>query len=146
MTAEEEDDLGEQLAALDLRYERALADLDNYRKRSQQEIQRRVAETREALLRDWGIEALEVEAIEPFEHAFTHFTLEVEPWRVRLGKSTRLAEAKAAHWMPLGDPARAALPSPVPKPPQKPLSRTPLPLPPTLFRPAPPPLEESAHA
>ena len=53
VTAEVEDDLGEQLADLDLRYKRALADLDNYRKRSQQEIQRRVAETREALLRDW---------------------------------------------------------------------------------------------
>ena len=48
-----QDDLGEQLADLDLRYKRALADLDNYRKRSQQESQRRVAETREALLRDW---------------------------------------------------------------------------------------------
>ena len=70
---------------------------------------------REALARDWGLDALEVEALEPFEHAFTHFTLEVEPWRVRLGKSTRLAEGKAATWMPLSDLAGAALPSPVRK-------------------------------
>ena len=70
---------------------------------------------REALARDWGLDALEVEAMEPFEHAFTHFTLEVEPWRVRLGKSTRVAEGKAATWMALGDLAGAALPSPVRK-------------------------------
>ena len=70
---------------------------------------------REALARDWGLEALEVEALEPFEHAFTHFTLEVEPWRVRLGKSTRLAEGKAGTWLPLSELAGAALPSPVRK-------------------------------
>ncbi len=70
---------------------------------------------RAALARDWGLDALEVEAMEPFEHAFTHFTLDVEPWRVRLGKSTRLAEGKAAVWMPLSDLAGAALPSPVRK-------------------------------
>ena len=70
---------------------------------------------REALARDWGLEALEVEAMEAFEHAFTHFTLEVEPWRVRLGKSTRLAEGKAGTWLPLADLAGAALPSPVRK-------------------------------
>jgi A/G-specific adenine glycosylase len=73
-----------------------------------------VAETaRAALARDWGLEALEVEAMEPFEHAFTHFTLEVEPWRVRLGKSARLAESSAGIWLPLADLAGAALPSPV---------------------------------
>ena len=70
---------------------------------------------RAALARDWGLEALEVEAMEPFEHAFTHFTLEVEPWRIRLGRSTRLAEGKAATWMPLTELAGAALPAPVRK-------------------------------
>jgi A/G-specific adenine glycosylase len=79
---------------------------------------------REALARDWGLEALEVEAMEPFEHAFTHFTLEVEPWRVRLGKSTRLAEGKAGTWMALADLAGAALPSPVRKLLQKLVSGT----------------------
>jgi A/G-specific adenine glycosylase len=69
----------------------------------------------DALARDWGLDALDVEAMEPFEHAFTHFTLEVEPWRMRLGRSTRLAEGKAATWMPLSDLAGAALPSPVRK-------------------------------
>ena len=69
----------------------------------------------EALARDWGLQALAVEAMEPFEHAFTHFTLEVEPWRVRLGKSTRLAEGKAGTWLALSELAGAALPSPVRK-------------------------------
>jgi molecular chaperone GrpE len=35
------------------RYKRALADLDNYRKRSAREVERRVAESREAQLREW---------------------------------------------------------------------------------------------
>jgi A/G-specific adenine glycosylase len=73
------------------------------------------AAPREALARDWGLEALAFEALEPFEHAFTHFTLEVEPWRVRLGKSTRFAEGKAGVWVPLTELAGAALPSPVRK-------------------------------
>lgn len=43
---------------LDDRYRRALADLDNYRKRTAREVDRRVEEAREALLRDW-LEALD---------------------------------------------------------------------------------------
>jgi molecular chaperone GrpE len=35
------------------RYKRALADLDNYRKRSQREIERRVTEVRGSVLSDW---------------------------------------------------------------------------------------------
>ena len=46
-------ELEERYAQLDDRYKRALADLDNYRKRAAAEVDRRVAESREALLRDW---------------------------------------------------------------------------------------------
>jgi molecular chaperone GrpE len=46
-------DLAAELAAMEDRYMRALADLDNYRKRSVREVERRVAESRDALLRDW---------------------------------------------------------------------------------------------
>jgi molecular chaperone GrpE len=46
-------DLSEQLARVEDRYRRALADLDNYRKRATREVDRRVAEAREAALRDW---------------------------------------------------------------------------------------------
>ena len=42
----------------DERYLRALADLDNYRKRSAQEVERRVAQQAERLLLDW-IEAVD---------------------------------------------------------------------------------------
>ncbi|MCW3066733.1 MAG: GrpE protein [Solirubrobacterales bacterium] len=42
-----------ELARMEDRYKRALADLDNYRKRSAREVDRRVAESRDALLLDW---------------------------------------------------------------------------------------------
>jgi A/G-specific adenine glycosylase len=79
---------------------------------------------REFLAREWGLEALRIDPLEPFEHAFTHFTLEVEPWRIEIGKSSRLAEGKAAIWLPLDDLAGAALPSPVRKLLQKLVSET----------------------
>jgi molecular chaperone GrpE len=52
-----------QLDELENRYKRALADLDNYRKRSERDIDRRVAEEREATLRDW------LEAVDSVERA-----------------------------------------------------------------------------
>jgi molecular chaperone GrpE len=42
-----------ELAATEDRFKRALADLDNYRKRAAREIERRVEDARESLLRDW---------------------------------------------------------------------------------------------
>ncbi|HXF78127.1 MAG TPA: A/G-specific adenine glycosylase [Usitatibacter sp.] len=68
-----------------------------------------------ALERDWGIEDARIEALEPFEHAFTHFTLEILPWRVHPTKSMRIAEGRGAMWMPVADIDGAALPSPVKK-------------------------------
>jgi molecular chaperone GrpE len=47
------DNSAAELARMEDRYKRALADLDNYRKRSGAEIQRRVDEGRQAMLRDW---------------------------------------------------------------------------------------------
>jgi A/G-specific adenine glycosylase len=69
----------------------------------------------EALARDWGLAAAEAQPLEPFEHAFTHFTLEVAPWRLKLARGARLAEAKPAMWLALSDVKGAALPSPVKK-------------------------------
>jgi molecular chaperone GrpE len=51
--AQQERDHEAELARMEDRYKRALADLDNYRKRSAREADRRVLESREALLRDW---------------------------------------------------------------------------------------------
>jgi molecular chaperone GrpE len=42
-----------ELARMEDRYKRALADLDNYRKRAGREVERRVEESRESLMRDW---------------------------------------------------------------------------------------------
>jgi A/G-specific adenine glycosylase len=66
-----------------------------------------------ALARDWGLTAARVEPLEPFEHAFTHFTLEVAPWQVRLARAAKIAQGRPATWMPLADIPGAALPSPV---------------------------------
>ncbi len=54
-----------------------------------------------------------VEPLAPFEHAFTHFTLEVTPWRMRARGAQRLAEGRPAAWLALSDLEGAALPSPV---------------------------------
>ncbi|HTA32833.1 MAG TPA: nucleotide exchange factor GrpE [Solirubrobacteraceae bacterium] len=43
----------EELARLEERYKRALADLDNYRKRSTREVERRTGEVRESMILDW---------------------------------------------------------------------------------------------
>lgn len=69
----------------------------------------------EALEREWGLKAAQVEALAPFEHAFTHYTLEVEPWRIRVRNASALSEDRAATWLPLSELAGAALPSPVRK-------------------------------
>jgi A/G-specific adenine glycosylase len=67
----------------------------------------------QALERDWGIEAGAVTPLEPFDHAFTHYTLEVVPWRIEARGSKRVAEGKGATWLALDDLKGAALPSPV---------------------------------
>jgi molecular chaperone GrpE len=61
--AREENELTAELARIEDRYKRALADLDNYRKRSQREIERRVSDVRESVLRDW------LEAVDSVERA-----------------------------------------------------------------------------
>ena len=47
------DELTAELARIEDRYRRALADLDNYRKRTTREIERRAAEARESVIEDW---------------------------------------------------------------------------------------------
>jgi molecular chaperone GrpE len=50
---EQQRDLQSELEVMADRYKRALADLDNYRKRSGRETERRIVESKESLLRDW---------------------------------------------------------------------------------------------
>jgi molecular chaperone GrpE len=51
--ASELENLREENARLEDRYKRALADLDNYRKRTARDLERRIDESREAVIRDW---------------------------------------------------------------------------------------------
>ena len=69
----------------------------------------------EFLASEWGLVAHEARPLEHFEHAFTHFTLEVAPWRIELARGGKLAEGKSATWLALGAVKAAALPSPVKK-------------------------------
>jgi molecular chaperone GrpE len=46
-------ELRAELARLEDRYKRALADLDNYRKRVARDMETRVAEAKESVIRDW---------------------------------------------------------------------------------------------
>ena len=73
------------------------------------------AKPAEVLETEWGLTAKNVEPLAPFEHAFTHFTLEVVPWRMTLGRGAKLNEGREASWLPLSDIGGAALPSPVKK-------------------------------
>ena len=58
-----ETQLEADLARMEDRYKRALADLDNYRKRSGSETQQRIQQSRETMLRDW------LEAVDSVERA-----------------------------------------------------------------------------
>jgi molecular chaperone GrpE len=53
IATEPQRDLEAELAQMEDRYKRALADLDNYRKRIARETERRVEDSREAQLREW---------------------------------------------------------------------------------------------
>ena len=68
-----------------------------------------------ALREGYGIDAAVVTPMEPFEHAFTHFTLEVSPWRIEVRRQPPLAAEKGATWLALADLGGCALPSPVRK-------------------------------
>jgi molecular chaperone GrpE len=59
----ERDELSQRVARAEDRQRRAQADLDNLRKRTAREIERRVEECRESLLRDW------LEAVDSVERA-----------------------------------------------------------------------------
>jgi A/G-specific adenine glycosylase len=65
------------------------------------------------LERDWGIAARTVSALDPFEHGFTPFTLEVTPWRIDARRPARARSGRAGSWLALQDVDGAALPSPV---------------------------------
>jgi A/G-specific adenine glycosylase len=74
------------------------------------------ADARAVARERWALDG-ETVALPAFEHAFTHFTLEVRPYRLRVprGAAHALAREDGALWMPLQDIAGAALPAPIKK-------------------------------
>jgi molecular chaperone GrpE len=61
-----EHDLAAEVARMEDRYKRALADLDNYRKRAARDVEWRVSQLTESLLRDW------LEVVDNVERALRH--------------------------------------------------------------------------
>ena len=61
----------------------------------------------------YGVDAADCEALAPFEHGFTHFTLALEPWLVRTGTVRPEAREGGRRWLALEDAAGAALPAPI---------------------------------
>ena len=59
----------------------------------------------------FGIRGAAIDALPPFEHAFTHLTLEVAPWKIVPRRAPQLPPGTT--WLPLADVNGAALPSPV---------------------------------
>ena len=67
----------------------------------------------QAMLRAWGLEMTRAKKLEAFAHAFSHFTLEVTPWRVDVKRGGRIPGDRPATWLALSETASAALPAPV---------------------------------
>jgi len=59
-------ELTEELARLEERFKRSVADLDNYRKRVARDIERQVTEARERFIRDW------LEVVDSVDRALQH--------------------------------------------------------------------------
>ena len=58
----------------------------------------------------YGIEAVSIEPLAPFEHAFTHFTLEVLPWRIEARGATASPPRNPRPGSPLADLGGARCP------------------------------------
>jgi molecular chaperone GrpE len=86
-------DQSAELARMEDRYKRALADLDNYRKRSARELQMGIEQSRESLLRDW------LEAVDSVERALqmSHGTPGAEGLRALLEQMESILARHGVH-------------------------------------------------
>ena len=64
-------------------------------------------------MRNLGIDQPIVRVLPPLVHVFTHFTLEIAPWRIDLPAAPRMLSEPAWQWLPLEQIGSAALPAPV---------------------------------
>jgi A/G-specific adenine glycosylase len=61
----------------------------------------------------FGLERSVVRELPPLTHSFTHFTLELTPWRIELPAPPHLLAEPGWDWLDFGQIASAALPSPI---------------------------------
>ncbi len=61
----------------------------------------------------FGLRVARAKALAPFEHAFTHFRLQVQPVACQLVAAGGVADAPGLSWLALGEAGAAALPRPV---------------------------------
>lgn len=73
------------------------------------------ADPAEWVERTFGLRVEAVEELEPFTHAFTHFTLGVTPWLVSVKGALPVVGESFAMWLALHEAPAAALPAPVKK-------------------------------
>jgi A/G-specific adenine glycosylase len=64
-------------------------------------------------MRNLGIDQADAQALPTLVHAFTHFTLEIAPWRIDLPAAPRALSEPVWQWLALGQIDSAALPAPV---------------------------------
>jgi A/G-specific adenine glycosylase len=62
-----------------------------------------------------GISQVAALALPPLVHAFTHFTLEIVPWRINLRAAPRMLAEPGWQWLAPEQIGNAALPAPVRK-------------------------------
>jgi len=65
------------------------------------------------IARRFGLRVTQPQALAPFDHAFTHFRLRVEPVACELLAASAAADGAGLIWLPLADVDEAALPRPV---------------------------------
>ena len=65
--------------------------------------------------RHLGSDQAHMQPLPPLVHAFTHFTLEIAPWRVDLPIAPQMLSEPAWQWLALNQTGSAALPTPVRK-------------------------------
>lgn len=66
-----------------------------------------------AVAERFGLRVREVRSLAPFTHAFTHFSLRVTPWLVRVGGGGKTLAQAPVTWLSLQEAGEAALPAPV---------------------------------
>jgi A/G-specific adenine glycosylase len=64
-------------------------------------------------LKRFGAHVVEVEALETIPHGFTHFTLDIQPLRLRVSALAPSATEPGMMWLPLEEARGAAIPAPV---------------------------------